>query len=432
MATPEINTTDNRADNKIAPGSGSLFVDSSEGCIRRENQESLGLDEAKMHRSPTTMLTLPLKQSLPIAADILIFDQENPRFTPDKRPEGVTDEDIIRFIDRSADLRELIQSMAANGYINVEPMIVWQNGDNLVVLEGNRRLAALKCLRDPGLARRAGVDLPQISPENRLSLNEVWVWRVEDRESAQDLIGYKHINGPRPWDAYAKALFAMRWLEAEKRKANGLSLMQIAEKMGDGHDTLRRMVTAAFVIKQAEENEVWTIDQRKNRHFSFSHLYTGLSYNEFSEYLGMERIVRTEDPALEPIPEENFRELSRLLGWLYGNKSEDETPVIQSQAADLKRLRKVLGNKAATRQLEATRDLDDAVITATPRSELFEQNVYKAAQGLTAALQNQSGFNANFQSELLETVRSIVSDAESLELIVAKATRRVEELLADD
>ena len=377
-------------------------------------------------------MLIPLQQSSPVATGMLIFDQENPRFTPDKRPEGAADEDIIRFIDRSADLSELIQSMAANGYIKVEPMIVWQNGDNLVVLEGNRRLAALKCLRDSALAERAGVDLPEISPVNRATLDEVLVWRVEDRESAQDLIGYKHINGPRPWDAYAKALFAMHWLEAEKQKANGLPLMKIAEKMGDGHDTLRRMVTAAFVIKQAEDNDVWSIDQRKNRHFSFSHIYTGLSYSEFSEYLGMERLARSEDPELKPIPEEKFQKLSQLLSWLYGNKSEDEAPVIRSQATDLKRLRKVLGNKAATRQLEATRGLDDAVITATPRSELFEQNVYKAAQGLTAALQNQSGFDANSQSELRETVQSIFSDADSLALIVEKAIRKAEERRTDD
>lgn len=369
----------------------------------------------------------PLRRSSPVETDLLAFDQDNPRFTPDKKPEGANDEDIIRFIDRSADLSELIQSIAANGYIKVEPMIVWQEGDQLVVLEGNRRLAALKCLRDPDLASRAGVELPEISAANKLTLDEVLVWRVEDRESAQDLIGYKHINGPRPWDAYAKALFAMRWLETEKAKPNGLSLMEIAEKMGDGHDTLRRMVTAAFVIKQADENDIWSINQRKNRHFSFSHLYTGLSYSEFTEYLGMERLTRSEDPALKPIPEEKYSELSRLLSWLYGNKSEDEAPVIRSQAADLKRLRKVLGNKAATRQLEATRGLDDAVITATPRSELFEQNVYKAAQGLTAALQNQSGFDAAAQSELVDIVKSIVSDAESLELIVEKAMRKAEQ-----
>jgi len=46
-----------------------------------------------------------------VEVDALVFDQQNPRFTPDKKPEGATDKDIIRFIDRSADLGELIPSM---------------------------------------------------------------------------------------------------------------------------------------------------------------------------------------------------------------------------------------------------------------------------------------------------------------------------------
>ena len=366
------------------------------------------------------IMQLPLRQSISVRTDQLVFDQQNPRFIPSKKPDGTADEDIIRFIDRTADLSELIQSIAASGYIKVEPMVVLQCRDQLTVLEGNRRLAALMCLRDPALAERSGVKLQKISTENRATLDEVLVWRVEDRASAQDLIGYKHINGPQPWDAYAKAQFAMRWLEAEKVKDNGLSLSGIAQKMGDRHDTLRRMVTAAFVIKQADENDIWSIDQRRNKHFSFSHLYTGLSYSEFTEYLGMEHRSRSEDPAVAPIPEKKYRELSRLLGWLYGNKDEDEDPIIRSQAADLKRLRKVLSNRAATRLLEATRAFEKAVVTATPRSELFAKGVYTAEQGLSDALQNQSGFNTNYQSELIDILKSIQSNAESLVLIVEK------------
>lgn len=365
-------------------------------------------------------MQLPIKESIFVATDLLHFDHHNPRFTPNKRPEETDDESIIRFIDRTADLSELIESMAANGYIKVEPMIVWEHDDKLVALEGNRRLAALKCLRDPSLAERTGVVLPEISAANRATLDEVSVWRVEDRSAAQDLIGYKHINGPQPWDAYAKALFAMRWLEAEKEKVNGLSLMDITKKMGDRHDTLRRMVTAAFVIKQAEDNNIWSVDQRKNKHFSFSHLYTGLSYIEFTEYLGMERRSRSEDPEITPIPKEKYKELSRILSWLYGNKDEDEAPIIRSQEVDLKRLRKVLGKTAATRQLEVTRILDEAVIVATPRSEHFAQGVYHAQQGLNTALQNQSGFDANYQSDLVDTLKSIQNNAESLVLIVEK------------
>ena len=368
-------------------------------------------------------MQLPVNESIFVATDLLHFDHHNPRFTPNKRPEETDDESIIRFIDRTADLSELIESMAANGYIKVEPMIVWEHDDKLVALEGNRRLAALKCLRDPSLAERTGVALPEISAANRATLDEVSVWRVEDRSAAQDLIGYKHINGPQPWDAYAKALFAMRWLEAEKEKANGLSLMDITKKMGDRHDTLRRMVIAAFVIKQAEESNIWSVDQRKNKHFSFSHLYTGLSYGEFLDFLGMERLPRSEDPAIKPVPKAKYKELSRLLSWLYGNKGEDEEPVIRSQVADLKKLRNVLGSKVATQKLATTRKLDDADITATPRFELFAYNVYNAQHCLTAALQYQSGFDdfdSDSQLGLVDTLELIRKDVESLVLIGKK------------
>ena len=177
-------------------------------------------------------MQLPLSQSIPVPTDQLVFDQQNPRFTPSKKPDGTGDDDIIRFIDRTADLSELTQSMAANGYIKIEPMVVLQCQGQLIVLEGNRRLAALKCLRGPKLARQAGVKLPKISSKNRASLDEVLIWCVEDRSSAQDLIGFKHINGPHSWDAYAKALFAMHWLEGERAKGSDLSLSDIAQKWG--------------------------------------------------------------------------------------------------------------------------------------------------------------------------------------------------------
>lgn len=365
-------------------------------------------------------MQLPLSQSIPVPTDQLVFDQQNPRFTPSKKPDGTGDDDIIRFIDRTADLSELTQSMAANGYIKIEPMVVLQCQGQLIVLEGNRRLAALKCLRGPKLARRAGVKLPKISSKNRASLDEVLIWCVEDRSSAQDLIGFKHINGPHSWDAYAKALFAMRWLEGERAKNSDLSLSDIAQKMGDRHDTLKRMVTAALVIRQADEDGIWSISDRKRKHFSFSHLYTGLSYSEFTDYLGMKCLSRFEDPVKAPVPKKRYRRLSQLLGWLYGNKIEDEEPIIHSQADDLKRLRRVLSNRAATHQLELTRKLDEAVTTATPRSELFARSVYQAEQGLSAALQNQSGFDTNYQSELVDTLKSIQNNVESLVLIIEK------------
>lgn len=81
-----------------------------------------------------------------IEPSALQFDRENPRFLD---PTAMTEEDIILWLYDQADVDELIQSILSAGYIDFEPMIVWRK-DN-IVLEGNRRLAALRLIADEGL-----------------------------------------------------------------------------------------------------------------------------------------------------------------------------------------------------------------------------------------------------------------------------------------
>lgn len=360
-----------------------------------------------------------------VSVELLEFDRENPRFTPDKRPANNTDQAIIELLDRTSDLGELVQSISYNGYIGIEPMIVYANGDRLVVLEGNRRLAALKVLRSPELAAACRISVPQFSDKVRESLEQILVYRVEDKDGAKDLIGFKHINGPQAWDAYAKALYAMRWLDAERAKTDGIRLFEIAQRMGDKHDTLHRMVTAAYVIRQAEEDGIYNLDERTKRHFSFSHLYTALAYPEFTAYLGMERLARSDDPHEQPIPPEKSSDLRQLLVWLYGSKQEEIEPVIQSQAKDLNRLKQVLGAPAAVRELTERGDLDSAVVTATPVGNLFARNLVDAAASLKVALENVTGYDPNEQPDLMEFAEHCVARSDTIQGAMERRNSKV-------
>jgi ParB-like chromosome segregation protein Spo0J len=51
-----------------------------------------------------------------------------------------------------ATLIDLMASISENGFFSGEPIIVISNNDNYTVIEGNRRLAAIKLLANPGLA----------------------------------------------------------------------------------------------------------------------------------------------------------------------------------------------------------------------------------------------------------------------------------------
>jgi hypothetical protein len=206
---------------------------------------------------------------------LLDFDPNNPRLIEDgiKNP---TEAQVILSLADMADLGEIVESIAANGYIDIEPIIAERTGDRWRVLEGNRRLAAIRILENPVLAKGTGISVPEISKENLKTLKEVTVYAVSSPDQARDFIGFKHINGPHKWDAIAKARFAADWYR--KEKDSGLTIEKIARRLGDRHDTVVRLVNGMFVLDQAEESKVYDVkDRYPGKRFAFSHLYTALT-----------------------------------------------------------------------------------------------------------------------------------------------------------
>ena len=76
----------------------------------------------------------------------------------------------------------------------------------LRVLVGNRRLAAIRIINDPELAKKCKISLPEITNEVKESLKSVTVYPVNNEDEARAFIGFKHVNGAHRWDSYAKAI----------------------------------------------------------------------------------------------------------------------------------------------------------------------------------------------------------------------------------
>jgi hypothetical protein len=234
-----------------------------------------------------------LRKPFKVATKLLSFDASNPRFAGDgSAPKK--DAEIVAELIESADIAELLQSIASNGYIDIEPLIVMPFAKGFTVLEGNRRLAAIRLLIDE-LRRDCGITVPPMSGELLRTLNEVTVYAVSKREEARDFIGFKHINGPHRWDALAKARFAAEWFKAEKGR--GVTIPDIAQRLGDRHDTVKRLVNGIFVLDQAKKARIFDVSDRSpGRAFAFSHLYTALTRPGFQEFLGLPDSWRSSDP----------------------------------------------------------------------------------------------------------------------------------------
>lgn len=80
----------------------------------------------------------------------------NPRLDPEEKHINISDyvSDLIADNSEKSDFFKLIDSIATDGYIPAEPIVVWQDTGNskYYVAEGNRRILALKLLRNPDKA----------------------------------------------------------------------------------------------------------------------------------------------------------------------------------------------------------------------------------------------------------------------------------------
>src|SRR5260370_2032748 len=136
-----------------------------------------------------TMPNIAPKTTGKVPKALLDLDPTHPRLVEDgiKNP---TESQIILALEDTADVSEVVESIAANGYIDIEPIIGQRVGDRWRVLEGNRRLAAIRLLQQPALAKGTGIAVPEISKENLDTLTEVTVYAVANPDQPPDFIRF--------------------------------------------------------------------------------------------------------------------------------------------------------------------------------------------------------------------------------------------------
>ena len=366
---------------------------------------------------------VPVKRSYSVALTQLHFDPYNPRYATEHGPPYENDAQIVESLYESSDLGELLQSISTSGYVDIEPLIVLGEDEKLIVLEGNRRLAALRVLTDPSLASTCKISPPPIAPGKESTFERVSVYRVEHRNEARDFIGFKHINGAHRWDSIAKARYAASWLDEERQKGeSGLTLREIARRMGDRHSTLQRMVSGYYVLKQAEELRLFDVDDREQgKKFYFSHLYTALTRPGYRYYLGLDDEPRSAEPKTNPISEKHLPQLKQVLLWLYGSDSDQTPAVIRSQNPHVRQLGQVLEHpKARTIMLES-HDLSRAYAQVDSPYRQFERHLVKLHGTSENCLKKVSAYTGQ-DVTLLEIAEETNKNVRSLLVVMRDAT----------
>ncbi len=185
----------------------------------------------------------------------LLLDAENPRLASAKGRDK--QEDLLKTLWTEMAVDEVALSIAANGFFEEEPLFVIPENPRekdearrrYLVVEGNRRLAAVMLLCDPVLRKRiVATDLPPLSQDAITKLKRLPVSVYQTREELWQFFGFRHINEPKPWDAFSKARYM-----AEVHENYEVPLAEIANSIGDRHSTVLRLYRGVKLLEQAEQ-----------------------------------------------------------------------------------------------------------------------------------------------------------------------------------
>ena len=279
----------------------------------------------------------------------LHFDPDNPRLPPGV---GATQTKIFRYLVDSIGVEDLLRALSSSGMIPSDPIIVRPTNDQLdgyYVIEGNRRLAALKLLS----GERIDDDLPapkvpQISAEIARTFDRITVELGWEPEQLASYLGYKHVTSAKEWAPEAKARFVKHHAAGDFSET---SLRQFARQLGTTYPTLRRWLIADLTLEQAEHRGFFDPQYATTKRY-FGRFYTLLGGTAVQNFLGL-----TGGITVNPVPPDMIKNLEDFIVWSVGTKTKKAT----LSSRDQSKLEAVLQSPRALKYFRTTRDLSAAL-----------------------------------------------------------------------
>ncbi|MGE3800897.1 MAG: ParB N-terminal domain-containing protein [Candidatus Kapaibacterium sp.] len=332
----------------------------------------------------------------------LIFDPQNPRI-PSLR-QAQSDIDIIEYMIERENVIDLIASIGEQGYFPGEPLLVVKseaNVDKFEVVEGNRRLAALKLLQDPDIAPTKKNTIHKLVSEANQRPDTVDTLLFPKREDILDYLGYRHITGIDQWDSLQKARFLTQlWERHYSTEIPAKATQQhIARLIGSRADYVEKLINGFQLYSKIEEENFYSIPSLNEETFSFSLLTTAVSYSNIKDFL---KIKETETGIL--FSEETLKE---LIDWMFRQNSELQTRVPESRS--LKVLNAVVSKPEALKKFREGRSLDEAaLLTDEPIKNFYNilDQAYRRLQLARESLHMIDNFREEDESLSKDTSRT--------------------------
>lgn len=318
----------------------------------------------------------------PIAVKDLHFDPDNPRLpsTVDGRDEAA----VLEWMLRDASLVDLMGSIGSRGYFDGEPiLVVRRTGGGYTVVEGNRRLAAVKLLLRPAGAPVRKRSVSDVGTTAKHRPKKLPALRFNARSDILEYLGYRHITGVKEWEPLAKARYVRQLFEKTLGTSDEARYRELARTIGSGKraDYVARLLTALALYERVADKSFFDIEDLSEDSVNFSLFLVALNHSGVVRFFGL---TSAQDARLVGLRNKHLKE---FVTWAFQPRADGST--VLGDSRNMGTLAKVVSTKRA---LDALRGGESLAVAATLTGEpdhVFSAEVRAARDRLLTARSQQ-------------------------------------------
>jgi transposase-like protein len=292
---------------------------------------------------------MPVDQQLRFASlDDLSLDPRNPRLGRNNTGPNVKQSKVL---EAMADwkLDELAVSFLENGGFWVQEALIavkekLYGEDHLVVVEGNRRLAALiklkEALKGKDLDKKWSEIVKDAKPNSNL-FKKIPYLLADSRKDVEAFLGFRHVTGIEQWRPAEKAEYIAKLVDG------GATYQEVRRKIGTHANTVRQNYISYKLLLEVEKH---ADIPGKNFEDRFSVMYLSLRTEGVQKYLHID-VVAEPQAVRRELPKVHKKALVNFALWMFG---DEQKPPLFTDSREVDNFGRILENKDAVAYLESS------------------------------------------------------------------------------
>lgn len=285
-----------------------------------------------------------------ISLDKLKLDKLNPRLPTSLH--NADENKIINWMLADASIIELMLAIGENDFFIGEALLVIEKNNDYIVVEGNRRLTALKLLNNPELANIHQKKIQRVLEITKYRPNNIPCIVFNKREEILNYLGYRHVTGIKSWGILAKARYLYNLIKDKDYNLTEVS-RELAKQIGSRSDYVRRMIISYEIFEVIKDNLFYKIPNLNEDSFYFNYIVDSLRYENIRKFLGIE--LNNDDWKANL----NYKNLEILIKLFFEKNTENKSRIL-GNSDNLKKLDKIFSNKEVTEKFLNGLSLNDA------------------------------------------------------------------------